>query len=373
MRMTRVVRAAVWATALGLAAASIPAIAQTPASAPMKLRFSSAFPQSTNIYESYRLWAERVKMLSGGRLDIEISPPGAIVPAFEVLDATHKGVLDGSHSGAAYWVGKHRAAALFGVTPGGPFGMDMMDYLGWLHDGGGLELYQELYQVELKRNVVVFPLGSVANQVLGWFKTPVKSWEDLKGRKCRETGITAEVFAKSGMATVNMPGGEIVPAAERGAIECGEWVGPAEDMKIGFHLVWKYFYMPSVHEPSTVLEMLINGDVWKKMTPDLQGIMTTAANESTLRSAVLLNRLNADALKEMVEKHGVKVEKTPEDILKNILKAWDEIAAIEVTKNPFFKKVYDSQRAYAEKVVPTRRAVYPNYNFSADHYWPEKK
>ncbi len=349
--------------------AAAPALAQTPT----KLKFSSAFPQSTNIYDSFKAWADKVKVLSGGRLEIEVSPPGSIVPAFEVLDATHKGVLDGAHSGAAYWVGKHRAASLFGVAPGGPFGMDFMDYLGWLHDGGGLELYHEFYQQELKRNIIVFPMGSVANQVLGWFKTPVKSWEDLKGRKCRETGITAEVFSKSGMATVNMPGGEIVPAAERGAIECGEWVGPAEDMKIGFHLVWKHFYMPSVHEPATVLEMFVNGDVWKKLSPDLQGIMTSTANEATMRSAILLNKLNAEALKEMTEKHGVKVEKTPPDILKKILESWDEIAAAEVVKNPFFKKVYDSQRAYASQVVPTRRAVFPNYNFSADHYWPEKK
>ncbi len=201
----------------------------------------------------------------------------------------------------------------------------------------------------------------------------MKSWEDLKGRKCRQTGLTAEVFQKSGMATVNMPGGEIVPAAERGAIECGEWVGPAEDMKIGFHLVWKHAYMPSVHEPSTVLEMFVNGDVWKKLSPELQGIMQTTASEATMRSAQRLNRLNADAIKELTEKHGVKIEKTPDDILKKILVAWDEIAAVEVAKNPFFKKVYDSQRAYASEVVPARRAVYPNYDFSANHYWPEKK
>lgn len=343
------------------------------AEAQTKLKFSSAFPQSTNIYENYRQWAEKIKVLSGGRLEIEVSPPGSIVPAFEVLDATHKQVLDGTHAGAAYWVGKQRAAALFGVAPGGPFGMDFIDYLGWVYDGGGMALWNEFYQQELKRNVIVFPLGSVANQVLGWYKTPVKSWEDLKGRKCRQTGLTAEVFQKAGMATVNMPGGEIVPAAERGAIECGEWVGPAEDMKIGFHLVWKHFYMPSVHEPATVLELFVNGDVWKKLSPDLQGIMQTAANESTLRSAQVLNKLNAEALKEMTEKHGVKVEKTPPDILTNILKAWDEIAKVEYEKNPFFKKVYDSQRAYAAEVVPARRAVYPNYNYTADHYWPEKK
>jgi len=360
------------ATGLVAGAMSIAVAGSVPAQTPIKLKFSSAFPQSTLIYDNFKWWADRVKVVSGGRLEIEVSPPGSIVPAFEVLDATHKKVLDGAHSGAAYWVGKNRAAALFGVTPGGPFGMDMYDYLGWLNDGGGIELYHEFYNKVLQRDIVVFPMTSVSNQVLGWFKTPVKSWEDLKGRKCRQTGLTAEVFQKAGMATVNMPGGEIVPAAERGAIECGEWVGPAEDMKIGFHLVWKHFYMPSVHEPATVLEMFVNGDVWRKLPPDLQEMMKTAANDATLRSAQILNKENAAALKELTEKHGVKVERTPDDILKKILETWDEIAKAEIEKNPFFKKVYDSQRAYAAQVVPARRAVYPNYDFAADHYWPRK-
>jgi TRAP-type mannitol/chloroaromatic compound transport system substrate-binding protein len=362
--------------AAGALAAALTLMAPPEAAAqqtPTKLKFSSAFPQATTIFDNFRWWADRVKVNTGGRLEIETSPPGSIVPAFEVLDATHKGVLDGTHSGAAYWVGKNKASALFGVTPGGPFGMDMYDFLGWLNDGGGLELWHEFYNVELKRNVTVFPMTSVANQVLGWFKTPVKSWEDLRGRKCRQTGLTAEVFQKAGMATVNMPGGEIVPAAERGAIECGEWVGPAEDMKIGFHMVWKHFYMPSVHEPATVLEILVNGDVWKKLPPDQQSIMTTTANEATLRSAQILNKLNAEALKELTEKHGVKVETTPPDILKKILESWDEIATTESAKNPFFKKVYESQRAYASQVVPARRSVYPNYDLTADHYWPRKK
>jgi TRAP-type mannitol/chloroaromatic compound transport system substrate-binding protein len=208
--------------------------------------------------------------------------------------------------------------------------------------------------------------------VLGWFKNPVKSWDDLKGRKCRETGLTAEVFSKAGMATVNIPGGEIVPAGERGVIECGEWVGPAEDMKIGFQTVWKYYYMPSLHEPATVLELLVNGDVWKKLTPDVQQIMQTAATEATFRSQTLLNKLNAEALVELREKHNVKIERTPEDILKKTLETWDQMAKDEEAKNPFFKKVYDSQRAYASQVVPARRFVFPNYHVGANHYWPEK-
>jgi TRAP-type mannitol/chloroaromatic compound transport system substrate-binding protein len=284
----------------------------------------------------------------------------------------HKQVIDGGHTAAAYWVGKHRAAALFGPSPGGPFGMDMLDYMGWIYDGGGLELYKELYQTELKRNVVPIPLTSVANQVLGWFKNPVKNWEDLKGRKCRQTGLTAEVFAKAGMAPVNMPGGEIVPAGERGVIECGEWVGPGEDMKIGFQTVWKNYYMPSTHEPATVLELLINGDTWNKLTPDLQAIIVSSAWEATFRSQTQLNKLNAEALKELREKHGVKINRTPDDILKKILESWDQIAKEEEAKNPFFKKVYASQRAYAEQIVPARRFVFPPYSLGADHYWPEK-
>jgi len=130
-------------------------VAPSGAQTTTKIKISSAFPITTNIYGSFQRWAEHVEKLSGGRIDFELLPTGSVVPPFEVLDATHKKVLDGAHSGAAYWVGKHRAAALFGVTPGGPFGMDMIDYLGWLHDGGGLELYQEFYQKELKRDIVV--------------------------------------------------------------------------------------------------------------------------------------------------------------------------------------------------------------------------
>ena len=360
--------------ALGIAALSLALAVAQPASAqaPTKLRFQAAFPPSSLIFENFKFWAERVKALSGGRLQIEVLPPGAVVPAFEVLDAVHKGVLDGGHTAPAYWVGKNRAATLFGPAPGGPFGMDMIDYMGWLYDAGGIELYRELYQKELKRNVIPIPMTSVANQVLGWFKAPVKSWDDLKGRKCRETGITAEVFSKSGMTPVNIPGGEIVPAGERGVIECAEFVGPAEDMKIGFQTVWKYFYMPSTHENATVLELLINGDVWNKLPADLREIVQSAAWEATFRSQTLSNKLNAEALIELKTKYGVKIERTPADILTKILAAWDEIAKQEEAKNPFFKKVYESQRAYASKVVPARRAVFAPYELGADYYWPEK-
>ena len=361
--------------AASVAAGLLMAPGLTPAQAqsPQKLRFQASFPSASLNYSCFKDWAEKVKLMSGGRLDIEVAPAGQIVPAFEVLDATHKKVIDGAHSAAAYWTGKERSAALFGPTPGGPFGFDVQDFMGWLYDGGGIELYRELYQVVLQRDVEPIPLCWIGSQVLGWFKEPIKSWADFKGKKCRQTGLTAEVFAKAGMTPVNMPGGEILPAAERGAIECAEWALPAEDMKIGFHTVWKHYHMPSTHEPATTLELLINGDIWKKLPPDLKQIINSSAWEATFRQQVLFNKLNAEAVIELTTKHGVTIHRTPDEILTKILQAWDEIAAAEVAKNPFFKKVYDSQRKYAELVVPARRAIYPNYNIGADYYWPVKK
>lgn len=289
-----------------------------------------------------------------------------------MLDATHKKVIDGAHSAAAYWVGRNRASTLFGPAPGGPFGMDTLDYMGWMYDGGGLELWREFFQDQLKRNIVPIPLTSASPQALGWFRQPIKGWADLKGLKCRQTGITAEVFSKSGMATVNLPGAEIIPAAERGVIDCAEWVGPGEDMQIGFHTVWKNFYVNSTHEPATVLELLINGDVWNGLAKDLQEIIKSVAVESTVRAHLTTHLKNAQAVIELREKHGVNVQRTPEEILKKTLESWDQIAKEEEAKNPFFKKVYDSQRAYASKIVPARRYTYPEYKLSADHYWPEK-
>jgi TRAP-type mannitol/chloroaromatic compound transport system substrate-binding protein len=362
-----------FARIIAIAVAMLAASASASAQSVTKLRFQSVFPASTLFYDNSKYFIERVKAMSGGRLQIEMQPPGAVVPAFELLDAIHKGVLDGGHTAAAYWLGKNRAATLFGPAPGGPFGFDLLDYLGWIHEGGGLALYQEFYQKELQRNVIVMPMTSGGSQILGWFKKPIKNWEDLKGRKCRETGITAEVFAKSGMNTVNMPGGEIVPAGQRGVIDCAEFVGPAEDMRIGFHTVWKYVYMPSIHESATAAELMVNGDVWKKLPADYQEIIKSAALDATLRSQLVMNRLNADALVELREKHGVKVLRTPPDIIPKILESWDQIAKEEVAKNPFFKKVYDSQRDFASRVVPARRNVYAPYNMGADYYWPEKK
>jgi TRAP-type mannitol/chloroaromatic compound transport system substrate-binding protein len=191
--------------------------------------------------------------------------------------------------------------------------------------------------------------------------------------KCRQTGITAEIFTEMGMTVVNMPGGEIIPSAQRGVIDCAEWVGGIEDLKLGFHNVWKYHYTPSMHESVTVSELLVNGDVWKSLAPDIQEIVRSAAMETFIRWWARWQRQNSDALKELQEKHNVQILKTPEEIMTAFLQTWDKIAQREAEKDPFFKKVLESQKEYASIVVPAKRFMFPPYDFAANYYWPAAK
>ena len=358
-------------TAFAVAAAlAVPAMAQQPAAKQLKMQ--STWPASLTLQDNFRYFAERVDKLTGGQVKIEAMAAGQIVPAFEILDATHKKVIDGGHGVAYYWVGKNKAATLFSATPAGPFGMDHFDFLGWLHEGGGNALYEEFYRDVLKLNVMGMPIGGSSPQALGWFKRPIKDLADFKGLKCRQTGIVAEIYQRMGMQTVNMPGGEIVPSAQRGVIDCAEWVGGIEDLRLGLPQVWKYHYTPGMHESNSMLELIVNTDVWKTFSPQQQEAWRSATLETFVRWGVKWQKQNADAIEEMRTKHGTQMLRTPPAILIDFLKTWDKIAAEESEKSPFFKKVLDSQREYASKVVPAKRFMFPPYSFAANYYFPEK-
>jgi TRAP-type mannitol/chloroaromatic compound transport system substrate-binding protein len=355
-----------------LAAAVFVGCSPAQAQQPVTLKMQATWPASLTLYENFLYFAERVNKMSGGSLKIEAMPAGQVVPAFEVLDATHKKVLDGAHAWSGYWVGKNKAAILFTGGPGGTFGMDMIDALGWMHHGGGIELAQEFFQKELKLNVYWHPILPSGPQAFGWFKRPIKSLADFKGMKCRQTGMAAEVFQRMGMTTVNMPGGEIIPAAQRGVIDCAEWIGGEEDLRLGFQNVWKYHYTPGMHENVTIGEVVFNMDVWKSLSAQQQDIIKTAADATFVIWWAKWQRQNADAIRILQEKHGVHILRTPPDILVEFLKTWDKIAAEQSAKDPFFKKVLESQRAYAALVVPAKRFMFPPYSFAANYYWPER-
>jgi TRAP-type mannitol/chloroaromatic compound transport system substrate-binding protein len=358
-------------TALAAAAVAFSAHAQQPAV--KNLKFQSTWPASLTLQDNFRFFAERVDKLTSGQVKIEVMAAGQIVPPFEILDATHKKVIDGGHGIAYYWVGKNKAATLFSATPAGIAGMDHMDYLGWMYEAKGLDMWWDFYANDLKLNVIAFPILPASPQALGWFKRPIKNLADFKGMKCRQTGIVAEIYQRMGQQTVNMPGGEIVPSAQRGVIDCAEWVGGIEDLRLGLPQVWKYHYTPGMHETTSIGELIINGDVWKGFTPQQQEAVRSAVTETFLRWWVKWQRQNADAIVEMRTKHGTQLLRTPPDVLIAFFKAWDEIAKEESAKNPTFKRVLESQREYASIVVPAKRFMFPPYSFAANYYWPEAK
>lgn len=346
-------------------------VGPAPASAQARvtvLKAQASFPPTSLIFVPLKTLADRVEKMSAGRLKIEALPPGAVVGAFEVADATNRGVLDAAYTCTYYFIGKHKAAALFTDVPGGPFGMDTIDFWGWEYEGGGVELLNEFYQKILNMKIVAFPMFPTTAQSLGWFKKPIKSLADLKGLKYRVPGLAAEVYKDIGLAVVTLPGGEVLPALERGTLDATEWYTPGEDILLGFHNVQKYYYYPGVHETAGACDLLINKDVWDKLPADLQAIIRAAAMEAAFRSLLQFNRADAEGLRDLVEKHKVNLVKTPDDILIEYLKAWDKIAERESAKDPFFKKVIDSQRAYAALVVPSRVFMNP-YPLVRKHYF----
>ena len=223
-------------------------------------KVQSTWPANNLLHISALELAKMVEEMSGGRLKWEMSAAGTVVGAFEVLDAVNRGIIDASHAWPGYWAGKNSAAGLFAPGPGGPFGMDREEYLGWLYAGGGLELYNELLQKELKMNVVVpvFTTSLPYWEPLGWFKKPFNSLDDLRKMRFRTSGLGMEMMKTMGISVVTLAGGEVIPALERGAIEGAEWAVPSHDILMGFHNVAKNYYMPDLRQPASYQEVLIN-------------------------------------------------------------------------------------------------------------------
>ena len=333
------------------------------------LKGQSSHPAASNFHLVFKQWGEAVEKMSGGRVKVEALPAGAIVPAFEVFDGTSRGVLDVGASPFGYILGK----SLVGIplSHGPLFGMDGTDYWAWYYDGGGMALLEEFYRDVLKMNVVGFPVPTDYPQGMGWFKKPIKDLNDLKGVKYRIYGIGAETYGRLGVSVVTIPGGEIVPALERGVIEGAEWINCEEDRKLGLHNVAKHYYTPGMHEPVTGGQIIVNGNVWKKLPDDIKEIMKVASVYATVQRNFALNRETAVACQTLI-KAGVTLHRTPDDILKNFLDEWEKIQSEYAAKDPFYKKVIDSQKKYAELIVPFKLSWFPPYNFAGEYYWKDK-
>lgn len=335
---------------------------------PVVWKVQSTFPAGIWDFMWGENFVKRLNEVAGGRLRIDLLPAGAVVPAFEVLDAVNKGVLDGGITWSGYWVGKNSAFSLFASAAGGPFGMNNWDFTAWLFEGGGIQLYRELLD-KMGYRVIWFPIWGEMAEPLGWYKKPIRSVADLRGVKMRAAGLAADVFREFGASVVTLAAGEIMPALERGVIDGAEFSDPHSDSRLGFQQITKYYHIPGIHQPTGVGEVIINKARWDRLPGDLKMLIEMSAREAMLLNWTRAWRMNHEALEELVTKHGVKVVETPREVLVELLRAWDKVAAREAAKNPDFARVYESQKRFAAWFVPYQRLINPPYDLAADYYW----
>ncbi|MGW9229932.1 TRAP transporter substrate-binding protein [Pseudorhizobium sp. NPDC055634] len=356
------------ATAGGAAAGTLAAPAVL-AQSPLVMKMQTSWPASDIWMDFARQYTDRVKEMSGGRLTVDLLPAGSVVGAFQVLDACHDGVIDAAHSVPAYWYGKHKAASLFGTGP--VFGGSATTMLSWFYSGGGAEFYRELQQDILGLDVVGFMGFPMFAQPFGWFKGEVNTVADINGFKYRTVGLAADLMQAMGMSVAQLPGGEIVPAMERGVIDAFEFNNPSSDIRFGAQDVAKHYYLSSYHQASECFEFIFNRDFYEDLEPDLQAIVKYAVEAaSTANTASAMDNYSADLLK-LQNEAGVNVHRTPPEILDAQIKAWDDLI-VELEKDAFMKKVLDSQRAWVERVTYFELMASPDYTLAYNHHFPNK-
>lgn len=349
----------------GAAALSFPMISQGQA-APQTLRFQSTWP-AKDIFHEYALdFAKKVNDMTGGELKIEVLPAGAVVPAFGLLDAVSKGTLDGGHGVVVYHYGKNAALALWGSGPS--FGMDANMLLSWHKYGGGKELLDELYKV-VGANVKSYVYGPMPTQPLGWFKKPVTKIEDMKGLKYRTVGISIDMFTAMGVSVNALPGGEIIPAMDRGLLDAAEFNNASSDRQLGFPDVSKVCMLQSYHQNAEQFEILFNGTKYNAMPAKLRNILDYAVEASSADMSWKAVDRYSSAYEEMQAKQGVKFFKTPDSVLRAQLKVFDEVVAKKSAENPLFKKIVDSQRAFAKRAVKWDLDTNVQRRMAYDHYF----
>ncbi len=327
---------------------------------------------ATSVYHALIVdWGDRINTMSNGRLDADVVPSGAIVGALEILDAVNDGTMEAGFAWSNYWNGKNKAAALFSNPPAGSTGMDQSTSLAWMYDGGGLELYAELYQTEIGVDIIPLPVAPMGPDPFGWFSEVITSVEDVQGLKYRSPpGLPGDSFNKLGMEAIAMPGSEIIPAANSGLIEGAEWISPSDDTALGFQDVWDNYYLQGIHQSTDIGELLLNKSWFEGLPADLQMIIRIAAQATIVDSQNLSITQNAQAVADL-QAQGINIWNTPKEFYPEFIGAWNEVAAELEAEDPFFKKVRDSQREYAEAVMPYRLTITELYQTIGETYYPD--
>jgi len=356
-------RAATGAAAAGAMAAPMISKAQT-----VSLRFQSTWPAKDIFHEYAQDFAKKVNDMAGGRLKIEVLPSNAVVPAFQLLEAVNKGTLDGGHGVVAYHYGKNSALALWGSGPG--YGMDPNMLLSWHNYGGGEVLLEEIYKA-ISMDVVSFLYGPMPTQPFGWFKKPVASLDQMKGVKFRTVGLAVDIYTEQGAAVNPLPGGEIVAALDRGLIDAAEFNNASSDRILGFPDVAKNCMLQSFHQSTEQFEILFNKAKYNALPAELKKIIDYAVQASSADMSWKAIDRNSKDYAEM-KKAGIAFYKTPNAILQNQLDSWDKVIARKSAENPLFKKVLDSQKAFAQRAGQWQNDYLVDFKMAWNHYFAKR-
>ncbi len=330
---------------LGAATLAAPAVARAQDSFSWKM--TNAYGPGSPFYVegpgSPMDFCEKVAAMSDGRLQIQHFAAGELIPALEGFDAVRNGAVEMNAANAYFWAGRLPAAQYFTTVP---FGMNFQGMNAWLYHGGGMELWDELYE---PLGLKALPMGNTGVQMTGWFREPIESVSDFENLKMRIPGLAGKVYAALGVDVRLLPGGEIFPALERGVIDAAEFVGPYQDRRLGLQNAAKYYYTTGWHEPSNVTELLISRAAWDTLPADLQAIVRTAAMACNLESHTWCEANNASALKDLVENEGVIAQTLPQEVVEELRSATETVLNEAAAEDPQLKKVHDAFMAFKQE------------------------
>jgi TRAP-type mannitol/chloroaromatic compound transport system substrate-binding protein len=310
-------------------------------------RMTSAYPPGAPFYMdgpgSATDLAKRIEAMTGGRLTVQVFGAGELIPALEGFDAVRSGTVEMNHANAYFWAGKTFAAQYFTAVP---FGLNYAGMNAWLYDGGGLQLWRELYE---PFGLVPFSCGNTGIQMTGWFRNEINSVEDFNGLKMRIPGLAGKVYGALGVDVKLLPGGEIFPALERGVIDAAEFVGPYQDRRMGLHNAAKFYYTTGWHETATVSELIVNKAAWDSLPADLQAVVENACAACDAISYAWAQRTNAEAMTDLVNNQGVTAQPLPEEVVQRLREVTNDVLADAVAQDAETKKVHESYMAFLKQ------------------------
>jgi TRAP-type mannitol/chloroaromatic compound transport system substrate-binding protein len=356
-------KAAIAAGAAGAATVAFPMVSRAKTSV---LKMQGSWGAKDVFNEFAEDYVKRVNEMAGGRLKIDYLVGGSVVHPFQVFDGVHGGQLDGAHTVTVYWYGKHKAASLFGTGP--VFGFNANEGLGWIHNGGGRELFHELQTQIMKVNIISFFAMPMPTQPLGWFKKPIRSMADMKGLKYRTVGLAADLMQAMGLAVAQLPGGEIVPAMERGVIDAFEFNNPTSDRRFGAQDVAKNYMLGSYHQATEYFEIMFNKAKFGSLAKEQQAILQYGAEAVSSANEWKGMDYYSKDLQELISKDKVNVLRTPKSVFDAQIKAWDGLIEV-LGKDPFMKKVMDSQKAWVKRVVYYGMLNSADYRVAYEHHF----